>query len=167
MSGIDFALGFIAGEATFTLDTTFSGVEKPYCKPHFGIHLHERDHYLLQEVREICGNIGTFSHNENDNTITWYVSSMDDLQKFRDLIQEGGAGAWFASEKYNSFLVWSDMVDVYCRNYNSTDQDRVDMAAIACRGELNVGAGKTDADYQRILDWYAENQNTYPDADTN
>lgn len=37
------------------------------------------------------------------------------------------------------------------------------MVHIAKQEGLNVGSGRQEVDYQRILDYYAENRNTYPE----
>jgi len=160
MTSIDFALGFIAGEASFTVGRTWSK-GKPYLRPVFKIQLDKGDAYLLSEVQEVFGGIGGIT--ERKNVIHWEVGSTTELQKLVHMIDKNAKGPWLASEKKKSYEVWKDVVDVYTDG-NSTDQDRVNMAKIASDGNLNVGNGGTDANYKKILDWYAENRNTYPEV---
>jgi len=160
---IDFALGFIAGEGSFTTSRTWAK-GKPYVRPVFHVQLDNDDAYLLTEVRESFANIGEIT--ERDGVIRWEVGSEEDLQKLIKRIDEAAGGPWLASQKREAYQTWKKVVEVYAGG-PCDDQDRVDMATTARDGELNVGSGGTDADYQTIIDWYAENRNVYPTAPRN
>jgi hypothetical protein len=130
----------------------------------------QSDAYLVTEVRESFGNIGSIHEHErrgaDDDVIQWSVQAKDDLEKLIDIIDKHEAGPWLASAKKEAYDVWKDIVAIYTDG-QCDDQDRVDMATIAYRGELNSGAGGTDADWKQFLDWYESNRNVYPNARPN
>jgi len=161
MVGIDFALGFIAGEGCFSLVKKSYNKEKPYCVPQFQLGVDPKDAYLVQEVRENFGGIGTVYESERE--FKWTVNSKDDMKKMCDIIDQHGSGPWLASQKRDAFQTWRKLVNIHSDG-TSDDSDRVEMAHIAQNETLNVDAGGRDAEWVSFIDWYAENRNVYTEA---
>jgi len=161
MVSVDFALGFIAGEGCFSLVKKNYGKEKLYCIPQFQLGVDPTDAYVVQEVRETFGGIGSVYESENE--FKWTVNSKEDMLKMCSVINDHDNGPWLASKKREAFKSWEKIVEIHV-NGASTDQDRVNMAHIAQNESLNVGSGGSDAEWGSFIDWYAENRNTYPEV---
>ena len=106
------------------------------------------------------------STNTKKDTVRWQIQSGEDISKFCDVIEMHDSGPWIASKKREAYQTWKKIANIYIGG-SSTDQDRVDMASLACDESLNVGAGGTDADWDSFIEWYAKNRNVYPDSEPN
>lgn len=162
MVSTDFALGFIAGEGNFSLvKKTYSGKDKTYCAPRFQLGVDTSDSYVVLEIREVFGGIGSVY--DSGDEFKWTVNGEDDMEKMCNIIDNHDDGPWLATQKREAYQTWKKMVDIYSGG-PCDDQDRVEMARLARDEELNVGAGGNDAEWDAFLSEYA-NRNVYPDGE--
>lgn len=170
MVSTDFALGLIAGEGSFTLNKrTYPSKNKPYCYPTFQLCMNVDEKYLVAEVREVFGGVGSISIHEyeyKDSTVRWQIQSKEDVVKFCDIVDSHDDGPWLASKKREAYQTWKKMVGIYS-NGPCNDRGRVEMAELARDEKLNVGAGGSDANWDSFIEWYGENRNVYPDSERN
>jgi len=168
MGQIDFALGFFAGEASFGLKVRQISTGKWYCRPYFSIGLDSKDDEILYQTHKLFDGVGSVDLRRNNSVIVWRIESSDDLEGFVSKIENNGkCSLWESSEKYETYSTWKKIVEIYTENRQTNDQQRVNMVSIAKNEMLNVGAGRQEVDYQKVINYYANERNVYPEVDLN
>lgn len=138
-----FALGFIAGEGTFTLSmNTADG--KHYPRMRFQVRVHENDEGGLCSCRDAVQRaagqeLGSWYDIEGRDTVEWVITSKDELGVLHDTIREHAPEAWRETEKYRNFETWSDILNIHLGG-RTTAAQAVEMAKMA-RDGLNVNNG--------------------------
>jgi len=168
VTGIEFALGFIAGEGSLGVNTKKASNGKWYCRPYLKVGLDKKDESVLWKIKSTFDNAGRVRKKRGGEVVAWEIESSKDLEKFIGIIDnhEPSIG-WLVSEKRETYETWKKIVRIYTKKKQTNDQERVNMLSIAEKEGLNFGAGRQEKDYQSIIDWYEENQNVYPNVDTN
>lgn len=138
MSDIDFALGFIAGEGTFTLSMNQTDGNY-YPRMRFQVRVHEKDKDAVVACKEAFEGVGSLSDISGRNTVEWVVNSKEDLKYVRDKIDAYAPDIWYSTEKYRNFEVWSDILDIHLGGRTTASQ-AIEMAEMA-RDGLNVDNG--------------------------
>jgi hypothetical protein len=140
MTDIDFVLGFIAGEGTFTLSMN-SADGKYYPRMRFQVRIHERDQEAAVQAREVFEGVGEIADTPGRDTVEWVVRSKDDLEFLRDKIEAYAPDIWWETEKAENFNVWSDILDIHLDGRTTADQ-AIEMCELA-RDGLNINNGVT------------------------
>jgi hypothetical protein len=168
MEEISFALGFFAGEASFGLKVRQISNGKWYCRPYFSIGLDSKDDEILYQTHELFDCVGSVDLRRNGSVIVWRIESSDDLESFVSRIENNDeCSLWRSSEKHSTYSTWKKIVEIYTKNKQTNDQQRVNMVSIAKNEMLNVGAGRQEVDYQKVIDYYADERNVYPETGLN
>lgn len=143
MSDFDFALGFVAGEGTFTLSmNTADG--KHYPRMRFQVRVHDNDIDVLRACKETFEEhaqqeLGSISNLSSRDTVEWVVRRKDELEVLHDTIRDDSPCIWWRSEKYRNFEVWSDILNIHTDG-RTTPKQAIEMCKLA-RGGLNVNNG--------------------------
>jgi len=135
------ALGFIAGEGSFSITKTKTSDDRRYVGFRFTLQVHERDRDIVEEMRDFfdAGNVRTQSRGDH-NHVAWDIYSKDDLRKFRNTIEECDCKMWKVSEKYENYQVWSEALDIHLDGQTTADQ-QVEIAEIAKDLNKDFGGG--------------------------
>jgi len=157
MSDIDFALGFIAGEGSFSL-TANKANGKRYPRMKFSIRVHEKDSDAIEECKSVFDNIGKIRTLSEHNEADWTVSSKKDLKHLRDKIENNSSNIWRSTEKYRNFQVWSDILDIHLDGRTTVEQ-AIEMSKIAKRG-LNVDNGISETKWDKYIEHFKERSNS-------
>jgi len=123
-----FALGFIAGEGSFSL-THNKADEKVYTKVSFQVQVHTKDKELLLEIKKLFNDIGSIQKSKS-NLVSWMVASKEDLAELRKLLNNNNCELWEASEKFENYSVWSEILDIHLDGKNSKCE-RIEMMKMA------------------------------------
>lgn len=161
-SVLSFSLGFFAGEASFGLKVRQIKNGKWYCRPYFSLGLDSKDENLLREVHRQFDSVGDVNLRRGGDVVVWRIESSNELENFVGSIEQNSSFIWKESEKYETYQTWKKIVGIYTENYETNDQQRVNMLSIAKNEELNVGAGRQEVDYQKPIEYYKEERNVYP-----
>lgn len=140
---IDFIAGFLAGEASFTIQTNEN---KKRLFPVLSVIVHEKDEQTLKEMRNYF-NAGSI-YDSPDDCKMWRVNSKDDLQKVVEKLDE--CDAWKVTEKYDQYQTWRQIVELYVEKYHTPTENAIEMAELA-RDELNVGLGKSAESWDEFI----------------
>lgn len=146
MADIDFALGVIAGEGTFTI-----GIKRAdgrvYLAPYFQLRMNECDERLIRDCREAIGyELGTLRDADSD-MFNWRVENKDQCLQLVNIIEAYATEIWYRSEKGKNFKTWAKLVRIHADG-RTNDNQRIEMAKIA-RKSLNRNASNSKS----VEDW--------------
>lgn len=150
---LDFALGFIAGEGTFTISANRSG-GLLYPKMRFSVRIHNNDKDGLLATYESFDNLGRIQDVNGRDTVSWAVEAKDELEQLRDMIEEHAPSAWWRTEKADNFRVWSNILDIHIDG-RTTPEQSVEMFKMAKDG-LNVGRGIDEEQWEEYIEQVSE-----------
>ena len=156
MSNLDFAIGFIAGEGSFTLSMNVAR-GKRYPRVRCVVTIHKKDLDALYECQEAFDGIGTISHKKGHGTVQWVVRSKEDIEHLRDKIKENAPSAWYKTEKHRNFEVWSDILDIHIDG-RTNPTEAIEMAKLA-RDGLNIDNGITEEKWNEYIAHLEERRN--------
>lgn len=146
MVSIDFAAGFIAGEGTFTVQTSQS---RNRIHPEFSVMIHEKDKETLDALQELFDGVGSVYDRTNvDDCWHWRVQKQDELLTVIEKLDQ--CDTWQVTEKYDQYTTWRRLVELYTDEYHTSQSTKIEMAELA-RDELNVGLGKSEESWDEFI----------------
>jgi len=140
---IDFIAGFLAGEASFTIQTN---EEKGRLFPVLSVIVHKKDEQTLKEMRNYF-NAGSI-YDSPDDCKMWRVNNKEDLRKVVEKLDK--CETWKVAEKYDQYQTWRQIVELYTERYHTSTENAIEMAELA-RDELNVGLGKSEESWDDFI----------------
>jgi hypothetical protein len=140
---IDFIAGFLAGEASFTVQTN---VSKNRVYPVLSVIVHKKDKATLEMIRDYFDAGAVYD--SPDDCKMWRVNNKKDLQTVVEELDQ--AESWQVTEKYDQYVTWRRLVELYTEEYHTSTETAIEMAELA-RDELNVGLGKDEASWNEFI----------------
>lgn len=141
---IDFITGFLAGEASFTVQANTSA-NRIY--PVLSVIVHEKDVETLYAIQEFFDAGAVYD--SPDNCKMWRVNNQKDLQAVVEELDQ--CESWQVTEKYDQYITWRRLVELYTEEYHTSTETAIEMAELA-RDELNVGLGKSESSWNDFID---------------
>jgi hypothetical protein len=120
-----FVLGVIAGEGTFNVALHHQEERAKHNvrpDPQFAVKMDVRDKNLVKECHE---SVGLGQYNEYEDMVYWSISSKEDCKKMVEYVEENANCGFKNTEKWESFKVWRDVVDIVGEPYKRLSEDEV------------------------------------------
>jgi hypothetical protein len=146
---VPFALGFIAGEGTFTVGigkrpSMSQGVQ---FKPAIQASADKKDREIIEELQETFGG-SIYSRNRTTNlapteTVTWKITGFENCREFISTVEGAVEETVFTkTEKYESYSRFKDFIETY--NYPQTREEAKELVVDAKNiNDSTAGGGKT------------------------
>lgn len=145
-----YVLGLIAGEGSFSYNTSLQRGSDVYIMPRFRLQLGEKDREQIYALQDQFSGAGSVY--EQPNGLVWSIENKEDLRVLKDrLSQIDGGPVWEVSQKKQSFEVWCQLVEIYCDG-RTTDQQRREMVELVHQYDNYSTASETrwDEVYDRL-----------------
>lgn len=116
----EFILGFIAGEGSFTTTCAVREDAKHGVYPTIRFKLNVKEREVLDEIQEQL-ELGQVKDHDNVGQSVWRITNNKELKEFSKWIKENADCGFKESKKYDSFIVWSELLDERSEMIKSKD----------------------------------------------
>lgn len=108
----NFILGFIAGEGSFTTTCAVSDDSKFGVYPSMQFKLNVKEKVVLNEIVEFVGIGRVVEESDRNEQWAWRITKYSELKDFSDWINQHLGGGFEESKKYQSFKIWSELLEL-------------------------------------------------------